>query len=78
MNMLSSIAGWLGRLALAAGAALLALWSVRGAGEQAGRAEARADAMEKAKDAQSRMLDAAADRPRDRDALADRLRGGRF
>ncbi len=69
-----SLAGWLGRIALAAGAALFALRSAR----QAGRAEARDEAHAKVTHAHHRMLDAAADRPRDRDALVDRLRDGRF
>jgi len=69
-----SLAGWLGRIALAAGAALIALWQAR----RSGRAQARADSLETLADVQSRMLDAARDRPGDRDALVDRLRDGRF
>ena len=57
---------------------LLFLLSIRRAGERAGRLAQRLETMEKAYDAQRRMLDAAARRPRDRDDLAARLRDGRF
>ena len=69
-----SLAGWLGRIALAAGAALVALWQAR----RTGQAEAHADTLETVTDVQSRMLDAAGDRPGDRGDLVDRLRDGRF
>jgi len=52
--------------------------NLRRAGERAGRAAERLETLERANDAQRRMLDAAADRPRDRDDLARRLRDGKF
>jgi len=57
---------------------LLFLFSVRRAGERAGRMAERIETMEKADHAQRRMLEAAARRPRSRDELARRLRDGRF
>lgn len=66
------------RLGLPVLAMLLFLVNLRRAGERAGRASERLDTLENTHDAQRRMLDAAADRPRDRDALARRLRDGRF
>ncbi|TRW92125.1 hypothetical protein FNJ84_21205 [Paracoccus sp. M683] len=60
------------------GAVLLFLLNLRRAGEQAGRAAERLQDMERTNDALQRMLEAGADRPRDRDDLAERLRGGRF
>ena len=65
-------------LAAAALAVLLFMLSLRRAGERAGRAAERLHRMETAHDVQRRMLDAAARRPRSRDALARRLRAGRF
>ena len=59
-------------------AVLLFLLALRRSGEKAGRLAERLETMEKAHDAQRRMLEAAARRPRDRDDLADRLRDGRF
>jgi hypothetical protein len=47
-------------------------------GERAGRAAERLDNLERSHAMQRQMLDAAANRPRDRDALLDRLRGGGF
>jgi hypothetical protein len=55
-------------------AVILFLLALRRSGERAGRLET----MEKTYDAQKRMLDAAARRPRSRDDLAERLRDGRF
>jgi len=49
-----------------------------GAGERAGRAAERLDARERNDAIHRQMLDAAARRPPDRDALAERLRDGRF
>ena len=70
------------RAALRYGAIALAivlfLLSIRRSGERAGRLAERLEAMEKANDAQRRMLEAAARRPRDRNELVDRLRGGGF
>ena len=63
---------------LAAAAILLFLLNLRRAGERAGRAAERLDARERNDAIHREMLDAAARRPPDRDALADRLRDGRF
>ena len=60
------------------GAVLLFLLNLRRAGEQAGRTAERLQNMERTGDALRRMLEAGADRPRDRDDLAERLRDGRF
>jgi len=59
-------------------AVLLFLLALRRSGERAGRLAERLETSEKTYDAQRRMLDAAARRPRDRSDLADRLRDGRF
>ena len=61
-----------------AGAVLLFLSGNRRAGERAGRLAERLEATEKAYEIQRRMLEAAADRPRNRHDLARRLREGRF
>ncbi|MBW6495574.1 MAG: hypothetical protein K0B16_13645 [Burkholderiaceae bacterium] len=65
-------------LMLAAVTLALFLLNLRRAGESAGRLAERLETMEKVNDAQRRMLEAAARRPADRDALAQRLRAGRF
>ncbi|WP_137113224.1 hypothetical protein [Rhodobacter sp. SY28-1] len=65
-------------LFLAAVAILLFLMNLRLAGERAGRAAERLDARERNDAVHRQMLDAAARRPADRVALADRLRDGRF
>ena len=65
-------------LMLTAAAILLFLLNLRRAGERAGRAAERLDARERNNAIQRQMLDAAARRPADRDALADRLRDGKF
>jgi len=65
-------------LILTAAAILLFLLNLRSAGERAGRAAERLDAQERNDAIHRQMLDAAARRPPDRDALADRLRDGRF
>ena len=68
----------------AAGVLLVALTIVlfivnlRRAGERAGRAAERLEQLERANVAQRQMLDAANRRPRSRDDLVDRLRGGGF
>ncbi|WP_085880433.1 MULTISPECIES: hypothetical protein [Rhodobacterales] len=71
-----------GRAALRYGAVALAillfLLSIRRAGERVGRLAERLATTEKANDVQRRMLEAAARRPRNRDDLVDRLRGGGF
>ncbi|MFN3993942.1 MAG: hypothetical protein ACK4IU_13655 [Tabrizicola flagellatus] len=65
-------------LFLAAAAILLFLMNLRRAGERAGRAAERLEARERNDAILRQMLDAAARRPPDRDALAERLRDGRF
>jgi hypothetical protein len=65
-------------LMLAALTLALFLLNLRRAGENAGRLAERLDTMETVNDAQRKMLEAAARRPADRDALARRLRDGRF
>jgi hypothetical protein len=68
----------------AAGFALVALTvslfllNLRRTGERAGRAAERLENLERNDAIHRQMLDAAANRPRDRDALVERLRGGRF
>ena len=56
----------------------LFLLNLRRAGERAGRLAERLSTSEKTHDIQRQMLDAASRRPADRDALAQRLRDGRF
>ncbi len=56
----------------------LFLLNLRRAGERAGRLAERLSTSEKTHELQRQMLDAASRRPADRDALADRLRDGRF
>ena len=65
-------------LILATAATLLFLLNLRRAGERAGRAAERLDARERNDAIQRQMLNAAARRPHDRDALAERLRDGQF
>jgi hypothetical protein len=65
-------------LILAAAAILLFLLNLRRAGERAGRVAERLDARERNDAVHREMLEAAARRPPDRDALAERLRDGRF
>lgn len=65
-------------LILTAAAILLFLFNLRRTGERAGRAAERLDARERNDAVHRQMLDAAARRPPDRDALADRLRDWRF
>ncbi|WP_085526968.1 hypothetical protein [Maritimibacter sp. HL-12] len=72
---------WARRVAMIALAALtitLFLFNLRRTAERAGRAAERLETTEKANDVQRRMLEAAARRPRNRDDLLDRLRGGGF
>ena len=64
-----------GAIVLAVLLFLLSLWR---SGERAGRLAERVKTTEKANDVQRRMLEAATRRPRDRDELAERLRGGEF
>ncbi|MCA3446553.1 MAG: hypothetical protein INF93_07530 [Rhodobacter sp.] len=65
-------------LLLAAITITLFLLNLRRAGEHAGRLAERLSTTERTHDIQRQMLDAASRRPADRDALADRLRDGRF
>jgi hypothetical protein len=59
-------------------AILLFLLALRRSGERTGRLAEQLETMERTHDAQRRMLEAAARRPRTRDDLAVRLRDGRF
>jgi hypothetical protein len=59
-------------------AVLLFLLALRRSGERAGRFAERLETAEKVNDVQRHMLEAAARRPRDRNDLAQRLRGGEF
>ena len=82
--------GWLGTIlasgparkalgvALAAITITLFLLNLRRAGERTGRLAERLQSAEKANEIQRQMLDAASRRPRDRNALAQRMRDGRF
>lgn len=65
---------WLALIA----AIFLFIISARRSGERAGRAAERLQHKERTNDALRHMLEAGADRPRDRDDLAQRLRDGRF
>lgn len=59
-------------------AVTLFLLNLRRSGERAGRAAERLDMLERNDAIQRQMLEAASRRPRDRDALLERLRGGEF
>lgn len=63
---------------LAALAITLFLLNLLRAGERAGRLAERLSTSERTHAIQRQMLDAASRRPADRDALAERLRDGRF
>ena len=72
---------WARRVAgfgLAALTIALFVINLRRAGERAGRAAERLEQLERSDDRQRQMLEAAARRPRDRDDLVERLRGGKF
>ena len=72
---------WARRLAgftLAALTMTLFLLNLRRSGERAGRAAEQLETLERNYAMQRHMLDAAANRPRDRDALVERLRRGGF
>ena len=56
----------------------LFLLNLRRAGERAGRLAERLSTSERNHEIQRQMLEAASRRPADRDALAQRLRDGRF
>lgn len=61
-----------------AAAILLFILGARRSGEKAGRAAERFEARERNHAIHRKMLNAASRRPHDRDALAERLRDGRF
>jgi hypothetical protein len=65
-------------LMLAALTIALFLLNLRRAGERAGRRAERLSRSERTHEIQRQMLDAASRRPADRDALAERMRDGRF
>jgi hypothetical protein len=65
-------------LLLAATTIALFIMNLRRTGERAGRLAERLSTSEKTNEIQRQMLDAAARRPRSRDDLVDRLRGGEF
>ena len=65
-------------LVLAALTITLFILNLRRQGERVGRAAERLDQLERNNAIQRQMLDAAARRPRNRDDLLDRLRGGEF
>jgi len=65
-------------LLLAALTIALFLMNLRRAGERTGRLAERLSTSERTHEIQREMLDAASRRPPDRNALADRLRDGRF
>ncbi len=56
----------------------LFILNLRRQGERAGRAAERFEQLERTDAIQRQMLEAAANRPRSRDDLLDRLRGGQF
>lgn len=61
-----------------AAAILLFILGARRTGEKAGRAAERLENLGRTNDAHRRMLEAGADRPRDRADLVERLRKGDF
>ena len=65
-------------LILAGVTILMFLMNLRRACERAGRAAERLETRERSDEIQRKMLEAASRRPHDRDALARRLREGRF
>ena len=65
-------------LFLAATTIAFFLLNLRRAGERAGRLAERLSSSEKTHEIQRYMLEAASRRPADRDALAQRMRHGRF
>jgi uncharacterized membrane protein YbhN (UPF0104 family) len=71
-------ARWAAGVVLAALTVALFMLNLRRAGERAGRAAGRLETLERDNVVQRQMLEAAAGRPRSRDDLLDRLRGGGF
>jgi hypothetical protein len=57
---------------------VLFILNLRRSGERAGRAAERLEQLERTHAIQTQILDAASRRPRSRDDLLDRLRGGQF
>lgn len=71
-------ARWIIGAALAALTVALFLFNLRRAGERAGRAAERCEALEDINHVQRQMLEDAARRLRSRDDLLERLRNGEF
>jgi hypothetical protein len=71
-------ARWAAGVVLAALTVALFILNLRRVGERAGRAAGRLETLERDNVAQRQMLDAASRRPRSRDDLLERLRGGGF
>ncbi|PQO23311.1 hypothetical protein C2I36_08635 [Rhodobacteraceae bacterium WD3A24] len=69
---------WVASIALVALSVTLFLFNLRRAGVRAGRAAERLETLERQNAIHRQMLEAAARRPRSRDDLLDRLRGGEF
>ena len=67
-----------GAIAFVALAITLFIINLRRTAERAGRAAERLETLEQTHAIHRQMLDAAARRPRSRDDLLDRLRGGEF
>ena len=67
-----------GKWAVIAATVSLFLLSLRRSGERAGRLAERLENQDKANEIQRKMLEATARRPRNRDELVERLRGGKF
>ena len=65
-------------LALVVLTVTLFIVNLRRSGERAGRAAERLEMLERSNDIQRKMLEAASRRPRSRDDLLERLRGGGF
>jgi uncharacterized membrane protein YbhN (UPF0104 family) len=71
-------ARWAAGVVLAALTVALFILNLRRAGERAGRAAGRLETLERNNAINRQMLDVAARRPRSRDDLLERLRGGGF
>ena len=71
-------ARWAAGVALAALTVALFIFNIRRAGERAGRAAVQLQNLERHHAIQRQMLEAAAQRPRNRDDLLERLRNGGF
>jgi hypothetical protein len=77
-NLTSGLARKARHLLLAASTIALFLLNLRRSAERAGRAAEWLDQLEISDAIHRQMLDAASRRPRSRDDLVDRLRGGEF